>query len=118
MSTTHKRILRMPNPWPPHDIVRLIETVAFTAGLAPAAYKLIAFWIDDRKAKKIKVIVGDAEVELQGGVANWKNVERACKEIRKLRRQNADIQMKVNLPANIDHSVTIEQAKAANETGK
>ncbi len=116
---TKKRVSQrarlMPNPWPPDNIVRLIEIAVSTAGLAPSVYKLIGFWIDDRKARKIKVRVGDTEIELQGGVANWKNIERACITLRKLRGQNSDEGIDVLVPAKIDRSLSIEQARAANE---
>jgi hypothetical protein len=64
-------IPRMPNPWPPDDIVSLIRLVSDTAWMAapPATpvYLLLKAWLDARASTRLKLKKGDVELELQGG---------------------------------------------------
>jgi hypothetical protein len=81
------KIPRMPNPWPPDDIVSLVRLVSETAWLAaPLAtpvYLLLKAWLDARASTRLKLRRGDVELELQGGWSE-RRLRRAFDSFRKL----------------------------------
>lgn len=81
------KIPRMPNPWPPDDIVSLVRLVSDTAWLAaPLAtpvYLLLKAWLDARASTKLKLRKGDVELELQGGWSE-RRLRKAFDSFRKL----------------------------------
>lgn len=111
---SYRRIRVMPNPWPPQDIEQLVRIAVLTAGLAPVAYKLIALWIDDRKARRIKIKHGEHEIEIQGGVSA-KEIERAFSAFRKLIKEVDRDSLKITVPPKADRSIPIEMANEASQ---
>lgn len=110
----YRRIRVLPNPWPPHDIEQLVKITVLTAGLAPVAYKLIALWIEDRKARRIKIKHGEHEIEIQGGVSA-KEIERAFSAFRKLIKESDNDCLKITVPPKVDRSIPIEMAREASQ---
>jgi hypothetical protein len=104
----------IPNPWPPDSIVRLIEHALTTPGLAFVVYKLIALWIEDRKARSVKVKCGEYEVELTGGVTGAQ-IRRAFTAIRNAMGGVEREDVKVVLPPRINRSVPVEMVRKANQ---
>lgn len=114
MSPSRKYVYRMPNPWPPDNIERLLEIAVSTAGLAPVIYKLIALWIEDRKARRIKIKHGEYELELQGGISS-REIQRGFNELRKLMKQTGKDDLKITLPPGVDPSIPLEIAIKASQ---
>jgi hypothetical protein len=109
----------MPNPWPPDDVVRLIRLAVSTADLASVVYKLLAIWIEDRKARSIKIKQGEVEMEIHGGTSE-KELERAFNKFRGLleKHNSTDGKLDIILPNDVDRTVTQEQVRASRETTK
>jgi hypothetical protein len=59
---------RAPNPWPATDITTLLAC-ACTYKTVSAVFELIKLWVDERKARKIKIKNGNIEIEMQGGMS-------------------------------------------------
>lgn len=114
MSASTRRYKVIPNPWPPASIERLIEHAITWAGLAPVVYKVIALWIEDRKARKVRIKCGEYELEIQGGMSG-KEIERAFSKFRKLMKETGEDDLKIILPSGIDRSVPIEMVREANQ---
>lgn len=114
MSPSHKRPRVVPNPWPPDDIERLLTIAVTTSGLAHVVYKLIALWIEDRKARTIKIKQGEYELEIHGGM-NGKDIERTFSQFRKMVEKTGDDDLKIILPPDVDRSVPIEMVRDANQ---
>lgn len=110
MSNRRSKIRVMPNPWPPDDIYRAIGIGIATPGLAYQFYRLILFWIEKRAARKIKMKVGEIEIEIQGSMSN-KEVERAFQQIRKLKKEMDTDDVKIIIPKSADPSLSIEMAR-------
>jgi hypothetical protein len=104
----------MPNPWPPDNIDRLIEIAVTTAGLSRVVYKLIALWIEDRKARKIKIKHGDFEVHIEGRVSD-KEIARACSTLRKVMKKSGNDDLEIILPSGVDRAVPIEMIHKLNQ---
>lgn len=111
---SYRKYRVLPNPWPPANIERLLEIAVTVAGLAPVAYKLIALWIEDRKAQKIKIKHGQHELEIQGGVSGRK-IELAINKFRKLAKLREDDEVKIVLPRGVDRSVPLEMVREAHQ---
>lgn len=109
-----RKIKVLPNPWPPYDIEKLIELTVLTASIAPVAYKLIAVWIEDRKARYIRIKHSEHEIEIQGGVSD-KAIERAFRQLRKLINETGNDDLKIILPTKVDRSIPIEMARKASQ---
>jgi hypothetical protein len=114
MSTSKRGYKVIPNPWPPDSIERLIEHAITWVGLAPVVYKVIALWIEDRKARKIKIKCGEHELEIQGGMSG-KEIERALGKFRKLVGEIDEDDLKIILPSGVDRSVPVEMVREANQ---
>jgi hypothetical protein len=102
-----KRIIRLPNPWPPDTIDALALIAVTSAGIAPYTYRFILAWIEDRKAKRIKIKQGEPEVEIQGGVSE-KEMARAFSQFRRLTRGRKDEKPKIILPRGADRSFSLD----------
>jgi hypothetical protein len=85
------KIPRMPNPWPPDDIVSLIrlvsDTVWMAVPLATPVYLLLKAWLDARALTRLKLKKGDVELELQG---SWSE-RRLRKTFDSFRRLTKDL---------------------------
>ncbi|HEX8500790.1 MAG TPA: hypothetical protein VF659_09375 [Pyrinomonadaceae bacterium] len=107
----HRRIPCLPNPFPT-DIQSLIETAILVSGLAPFAFKVIALWVEDRKARKVRVVIGEHEIRIETeGQPSWKEIERICKEARKLAKGKDANDLKVILPRGVDPSIPVEMLR-------
>ena len=42
--------------------------IACAAGGCKALVELLKTWVEDRKGRRIKIKIGDAEIEIQGGI--------------------------------------------------
>lgn len=109
-----RRYKILPNPWPPDSIDRLIEIAIVTGGLAPVAYKLIALWIEDRKARKIRIKQGEHELELQGGVSG-RELERMFNQFRRLTGASEKADVEVTVPHGLDHSIPLEMVREVHQ---
>ena len=106
--TSYKRLPRLPNPWPPSDIIALVKLVCSTAGLAGIAYKLIKLWFDSRNAKRIRIKKGDYELEIQGSMSKTE-IEHRITQFRALTKGLDEDEIKVIVPSSIDKSLPSEQ---------
>jgi hypothetical protein len=113
-STSYKRLPRLPNPWPPSDIIALVKIACSTAGLAGIAYKLIKLWFDSRNAKKIRIKKGDYELEIQGSMSKTE-IERRITQFRALTKGLDEDEIKVILPSSIDKSLPSERPVVKDE---
>lgn len=109
-----RKIKVLPNPWPPKDIETLITIACTVSGLASVAFRLIKLWVDDRKAQKIRVEVGDVKIEIQGGDSD-KKIKNACTLINKVIKKTGRDDLKIDLPSNVDRSIPIEMAREASQ---
>lgn len=112
---SYKRLPRLPNPWPPSDIIALVKIACSTAGLAGVAYKLIKLWFDSRNAKKIRIKSGDYELEIQGAMSKTE-IERRITQFRALTKGLDEDKIKVILPSSIDKSLPSGQPAVKDET--
>lgn len=112
---SYKRLPRLPNPWPPSDIIALVKIACSTAGLAGVAYKLIKLWFDSRNAKKIRIKSGDYELEIQGSMSKTE-IERRITQFRALTKGLDEDEIKVILPPSADKSLPSGRPVAKNET--
>lgn len=112
---SRRKVPRLPNPFPA-DINSLIKTAIFVSGLAPLVFKVIALWVADRKARKVRVVIGEHEIRIETeGQPSWKEIERICKQARKLTKGNATNDLKVILPRSVDPSIPVEMVKEAGQ---
>jgi hypothetical protein len=110
-----RKLPRLPNPFPA-DIKSLIETAIFVSGLAPLVFKVIALWVADRKARKVRVVIGEHEVRIETeGQPSWKEVERICKQARKLTKGKGANDLRVILPRGVDPSIPVEMVREAGQ---
>lgn len=113
--TSYKRLPRLPNPWPPSDIIALVKVACSTAGLAGVAYKLIKLWFDSRNAKRIRIKSGDYELEIQGSMSKTE-IERRITQFRALTKGLDEDDIKVILPQSIDKSLPSGRPVMKDET--
>jgi hypothetical protein len=99
-----RRIKKLPNPFPPEDIVALVKIVLSTAGLASVAYKTVKLWFDSQNAKSIRIKKGDVEIELHGRMSATE-IERVAGHFRRLTKNTDEEQIKVILPPSADRAV-------------
>jgi hypothetical protein len=116
VSRSSRRIVRLPNPWPPDTIDAMLLIAATSAGLAPYVYRFIAVWIEDRKAKKIRIKSGDVELEINGAVSE-KELGRAFSKFRGLTRGRKDEEPKIILPRGADRSFSLDLILGHERTG-
>jgi hypothetical protein len=110
-----RRVPCLPNPFPA-DIQSLIETAILVSGLAPLAFKVIALWVEDRKARKVRVVIGEHEIRIETeGRTSWKEIERICKQARKLTKRKGANDLKVILPRGVDPSIPVEMVREAGQ---
>lgn len=87
------KVPRMPNPWPPDDIVSLVRIVSdaawLAAPLATPVYLLLKAWLDARASIKLKLRKGDVELELQGGWSE-RRLRKAFDSFRKLTKGSGE----------------------------
>lgn len=106
--SSYRRLPRLPNPWPPDDIIALVKLVCSTAGLAGVAYKLIKLWFESRNAKRIRIKRGDYELEIQGSMSKTE-IERRVTQFRALTKKLDKDEIKVILPPSVDKSLPSER---------
>ena len=104
---SYRRVPRLPNPWPPSDITTLLTIAATSASLAPFTYKFISAWIEDRKARKIRIKRGEYEVEIHGAVSE-KELRRVFNQFRKLTKELDDERPRITLPRGVDRSFSLD----------
>lgn len=104
-STRWSEIRRMPNPWPPSDIVSLLTLVCGTSGsFAIVVYKIIKLWIEHKAAQKIRIKKGDVEIEIQGGMS-VKTIEKRINEFQKLTDDLDEEKVKIILPPGVKRDI-------------
>lgn len=104
---SRKRLPLMPNPFPPDDIYSLVTIGVTMNGLALTVYKFIKLWIDDRKARKIKIRKGEMELEITGGMTD-KQIQRAINNFRKVAKITGENKVKVTIPKGCDPSISLD----------
>ena len=112
--SSKKRILLLPNPFPPKDIYELVAIGASMASLAPLLFKLIKLWMEDRKARKIVVKKGDTELEIHGGVSH-KQIKSILVEFRRLAKIKDKNEVEVYIPKNCNPELPEDAVTKARE---
>jgi hypothetical protein len=79
-----KRYPVLPNPWPPKDFVTILFLAITVPRIANVAYDLIKAWLDARNARRIRIKIGDEEIEIQG-VVSERELKKKIVAFRKLR---------------------------------
>jgi hypothetical protein len=98
---------RAANPWQPSDIMQLL-TIACVYPAGKAVFELIKVWIDDRKARKIRIKNGDIEIEIQGGITT-RDLKKKLDEFRRLTKELSEDDIKIILPSGIDRALPTSQ---------
>ena len=96
---------RVPNPWPPTDITTLLAC-ACAYKTVRAVFELIKLWVDERKARKIKIKNGNIEIEIQGGMSA-RDIKKRFDEFRRLTKELSEDDIKIILPPGIDRTLPI-----------
>lgn len=96
---------RVPNPWPPTDITTLLAC-ACAYKTVSAVFELIKLWVDERKARKIKIKNGNVEIEIQGGMSA-RAIKKRFDEFRRLTKELSEDDTKIILPPGIDHTLPV-----------
>jgi hypothetical protein len=94
---------RVPNPWPPTDITTLLAC-ACAYKTVRAVIELIKLWVDERKARKIRIKNGNIEIEIQGGMSA-SAIKKRFDEFRRLTKELSEDDIKIVLPPGIDRTL-------------
>lgn len=99
------QVKRIPNPWPPNDIVALLTLVCGTGGsFTFAVYKIIKSWLEYKAAQSIKIRSGDVEIEIKGGMsANM--IEKRVNYFKELVKDLDDEKIKIILPPGVKKDI-------------
>lgn len=95
-SSRSGKIKRVRNPWTPDDIIILVKFVC-TYGAGRYLYRIIRLWMEDRKARKIEIKIGENELRIEGGISD-KSLEKKFEQFRKLIKGVTYDEIKVAIP--------------------
>jgi len=100
---------RVPNPWPPSDVMQLLVFACVYPTLK-AVFELIKVWVDNHKAHKLKIKIenGNIEMEIQGGMS-VRAIQKRFDEFRRLTRELSEDDIKIILPSGIDRTLPMSQ---------
>ena len=108
-SGERSKLKYMPNPWPPSTI-EILLICACTRAAAPPVIELIKAWIEERKARKIRIKNGEFEIEIQGGVS-LRALRKTFDEFRSLTKTLKEDDIKIILPPGIDRTLPTKRVK-------
>jgi len=103
----NRKVRRMPNPWPPDDIIRAITVACSAYGgmkLASLVFETIKLWLDVRKARKVRIKKGDFEIEIQAGMTA-KEIEKTIDLLLRKTREFEAEKPEIILPRDVDRSI-------------
>jgi len=93
---------RVPNPWPPSDVMQLLVFACVYPTLK-AVFELIKVWVDNHKAHKLKIKIenGNNEMEIQGGMS-VRAIQKRFDEFRRLTRELSEDDINSVIEVNLE----------------